>query len=525
MPPYLSVVADGIFEARDVASSTNSTIDALQVICVWPVSGQYGPGSRVLYYTLVAACILAKRVGWVVNACLAAALLLPAVAAIHGIVLTALHVDGAVDMDIYGAFQLCSIGILAAPLATMMSKTYFNDPGRNVIFLWTILILSGLICLAVEFYRIETFDCIDPRSGNVTSPSFSEFTWGEDNTCGLHCSTENGPFSPMRSGSDDNLYIVPAPDKLTFGTATLLAAACCVHAILCLISMRNKILDNWKERLGRKVNNESMNHVIDHTERATPEMMKSINGRIQVFLKIVTIPVFGGAGLAILIIGEMNFFSRQVRYQTEPIASVGQWTPIAGTVMAVVGSLYLLMADEVEAVRGELEPGAGDEQCNCSNRCHRQSLFARSPRRSRSRWASRRSSEDTDIDRGRSPSVVLHTPPSPSIEMSARQLSSPFTRDPSVAVVNDGQGDLGYRHRVAKTLLSIGNWIGTPTEDFFDGSAFKAGRAAGYPLVPAESLRSERLHGGTEEMRESGSQLLQVPRTVLRRDSSSTRMG
>lgn len=183
------------------------------------------------------------------------------------------------------------------------------------------------------------------------------------------------------------------------------------------------------------------------------------------------------------------------------------------------------MADEVEAVRGELEPGAGDEQCNCPNRCHRQSLFAKSPRRSRSRWASRRSSEDTDIDRDRSPSVVLHTPPSPSIEMSARQLSSPFTRDPSVAVVNDGQGDLGYRHRVAKTLLSIGNWIGTPTEDFFDGSAFKAGRAAGYPLVPAESLRSERLHGGTEEMRESGSQLLQVPRTVLRRDSSSTRMG
>lgn len=313
----------------------------------------------------MAACILAKRVGWVVNACLAAALLLPAVAAIHGIVLTALHVDGensnlsmwakclyviitigAVDMDIYGAFQLCSIGILAAPVATMMSKTYFNDPGRNVIFLWTILILSGrntlcchdsrlvsdlimcvppgLICLAVEFYRIETFDCIDPRSGNVTSPSFSEFTWGEDNTCGLRCSTENGPFSPMRSGSDDNLYIVPAPDKLTFGTATLLAAACCVHAMLCLISMRNKILDNWKERWGRKVNNESLNHVIEHTERATPEMMKSINGRIQFFLNIVAIPVFGGAGLAILIIGEMNFFSRQVRYQTEPIASVGE---------------------------------------------------------------------------------------------------------------------------------------------------------------------------------------------------------
>lgn len=46
-------------------------------------------------------------------------------------------------MDIFGAFQLCSIGILAAPVTVMMSKTFFNDPGRNIIFLWALLILTG----------------------------------------------------------------------------------------------------------------------------------------------------------------------------------------------------------------------------------------------------------------------------------------------------------------------------------------------------------------------------------------------
>lgn len=46
-------------------------------------------------------------------------------------------------MDIYGAFQLCSIGILAAPVTVMMSRTFFNDPGRNVMFLWTLLVLIG----------------------------------------------------------------------------------------------------------------------------------------------------------------------------------------------------------------------------------------------------------------------------------------------------------------------------------------------------------------------------------------------
>jgi hypothetical protein len=31
------------------STATNATVDALQVICAFPVSGQYGPGSRVLY--------------------------------------------------------------------------------------------------------------------------------------------------------------------------------------------------------------------------------------------------------------------------------------------------------------------------------------------------------------------------------------------------------------------------------------------------------------------------------------------
>lgn len=46
-------------------------------------------------------------------------------------------------MDVYGAFQLCAIGILAAPVTVKLSSTYFNDPGRNAIFLWTGMVLAG----------------------------------------------------------------------------------------------------------------------------------------------------------------------------------------------------------------------------------------------------------------------------------------------------------------------------------------------------------------------------------------------
>lgn len=46
-------------------------------------------------------------------------------------------------MDVYGAFQLCSIAILVAPMTVRLSQTYFNTRGRNTIFLWAGLILAG----------------------------------------------------------------------------------------------------------------------------------------------------------------------------------------------------------------------------------------------------------------------------------------------------------------------------------------------------------------------------------------------
>lgn len=175
-----------------MAAPANPTSSpALQVVCAFPLSSNYGPGSRVslherlatnhnahkclqiLYYVLVAACVTFRKAEWLRNACLAAALVLPAISALQGLVLASMHVNGqpsvftqdspgklltstilgVVDMDIYGAFQVCSIGILAAPLTVRLSRTYFYDPGRNIIFLWTILILMGLVSMPCYHIR------------------------------------------------------------------------------------------------------------------------------------------------------------------------------------------------------------------------------------------------------------------------------------------------------------------------------------------------------------------------------------
>jgi hypothetical protein len=88
--------------------------------------------------------------------------------------------------------------------------------------------------------------------------------------------------------------------------------------------MWNKILEiNWKKHNRDRLDDDQLNEPISGTNGATLKKMKNVNDLVKFFLSVVEIPVFTGAVLAILIIGEMNFFSDQVQYQTEPMASIG----------------------------------------------------------------------------------------------------------------------------------------------------------------------------------------------------------
>jgi hypothetical protein len=89
--------------------------------------------------------------------------------------------------------------------------------------------------------------------------------------------------------------------------------------------MWNRIAElNWKQRWFRR-NPKNPNEVIEGTNGATPLNMFHVNEDIKKYLSIaVELPVFGAAVLAILVIGEKNFWSRPVNYMTEPIASIGE---------------------------------------------------------------------------------------------------------------------------------------------------------------------------------------------------------
>ena len=83
-PPLLA--RDGVGLHRDLTYPPPAP-PTFTVICAYPLSGQYGPGARYLYYGLVAVCIFGQRQEWLREPCLAAALLFPALASIHAIIM------------------------------------------------------------------------------------------------------------------------------------------------------------------------------------------------------------------------------------------------------------------------------------------------------------------------------------------------------------------------------------------------------------------------------------------------------
>ncbi|KAF4856107.1 hypothetical protein CGCSCA4_v000851 [Colletotrichum siamense] len=448
---------------RDDDAGVGSSCDGvngscIEVVCAWPLSGQYGFGQRILYYILVVVCVVARKEEWIRAVCQAAALLVPAVAAIHGIVLASMHVDGATDMDIYGALQFCSIGILAAPVTVKLSSTFFYDPGRNIIFLWTGLILSGLLSLAVEFYRSNTHPC---ATGNSLIPSLRNFPYGEEDLCGLVCSEDRGPFSSLRQGATSEIYVVPKPATLPFGMAMFLAAAECVPAILSLVSMWNKILEiNWKRGKGspdkERIEDQG---IIPGTNGATLKGMKDVNQAIRSLLSAVEVPVFGGAWLAVLIIGEINFWSPQVNYHTEPISNIGQWGTILGTGMAGLGSLYVWLADS----NGDLA-NPTTTHCNCPH------YHGREP-----------------------PDGVLNGEVSPRASTAHREFQERTGSEAGLSIATStapSTGEWVPRRKIANALGKIGNYFGNPAKDPFGAGDYKTGE---WPRIPGEAHRNSQM--------------------------------
>lgn len=85
----------------------------------------------------------------------------------------------------------------------------------------------------------------------------------------------------------------------------LIAAGVCIPAILSLIFTWDKILEiNWKNRREPERLDERIEGV-----NITRGEIKGINNKVRLFLSVIEMPLFGGAVVAILIAGELNFLA------------------------------------------------------------------------------------------------------------------------------------------------------------------------------------------------------------------------
>ncbi|KAF2853558.1 hypothetical protein T440DRAFT_389978 [Plenodomus tracheiphilus IPT5] len=464
---------------RTTATTTSSNVD---VVCAFPLSSNYGPGSRILYYLLVAACVAFRKVEWLRNACLAAALVLPAISALQALVLAASHSNGVVDLDLYGAFQFCAIGILAAPLTVRISRTYFYDPGRNIIFLWTILLLMGLISLCVEFYRVSPTDCRSDLNNSTRPFDAAHFPYGNVQ-CGMRCSEEAGPFSRMRGGAAANVNIVPVPRILTFNAAMLLAAGFCIPAILSLIFTWDKILEiNWRKRAPA----EQPDEVIEGANMTVREL-KGINNVVRKFLGVIEVPLFGGVIITLIGVGEANFYSAQVQYDTEPMAAIGQWSPIAGTLLAALGSLYLLWASDdkngfTEKSRLQYDESSPRLQSDNSRQQQSPNLLAvthNNPgRHSGENALGIRSPSPTDIG-------LITTITHPESVNEHREHVSEARQNEELPTAG--------RQRVRRWFNAAGDYWANAAHEKLDVSDFNDPRAHRFPEIPGEIFRNPLL--------------------------------
>lgn len=135
---------------------------------------------------------------------------------------------------------------------------------------------------------------------------------------------------------------------------------------------------------------------------------------------------------------------------------IGQWAPIAGTGLAAIGSLYLLLAKDVEegaSLKASMRNYDGSPEAGASS----QSVAT--------------PCGSTDIR------------PQYSNEL----LSPSGDRRPSQSTIG------GHRRKVTKALTAFANYFGSVRYDRFDDSAFRRGDALNYPQVPAEEYRNRRL--------------------------------
>lgn len=203
---------------------------------------------------------------------------------------------------------------------------------------------------------------------------------------------------------------------------------------------------------------------------------------------------FGGAVLALIIFGELNFWSEPLHFQSEPPTNIGQWSNICASAFAACGSLYMLLVKYLERV--EEEGSTHDDLSHCHCTCHEHGSIRP------------RSISDTSemAETSRPPAAVMADD---AVRVSRHDTAPGYmlspTRTETCPDTEEALRGLGI-HAVdsntstaaasgmTKALVKLATSLGTTSSGRFDDNAFRQGKVTGFPEIPGELNRNSRLN-------------------------------
>ena len=185
------------------------------------------------------------------------------------------------------------------------------------------------------FGRAKKLPCLD-ASGNVTYSAFE----GGNQTCDGLC---DGRKTGIRQDPQNpSQYVVDMHHGITINTGLGLSAACCIPTVLSMASIwlklvREKLarsfttlLPSWGDDGSNMVTASTDEIRRNETKAMSPEQKrrhdeKRMDEAIRIGLGLVERIVFSAAILGIVVLGERNFWSPEMRAGVEPMSSVGEY--------------------------------------------------------------------------------------------------------------------------------------------------------------------------------------------------------
>jgi hypothetical protein len=139
--------------------------------------------------------------------------------------------------------------------------------------------------------------------------------------CPQFC-TANTVSSPIRPSVDGDPQFILSPGRgMTIKTAILVSLACCIPTLISLATTWNKILAENAIKLG------FMNQETDagsaHS-RAREAFRQRVANFFKAGLHLAELTVFVVFSVLVVILGEINFWSPQMRSGVEPMQAVGK---------------------------------------------------------------------------------------------------------------------------------------------------------------------------------------------------------